>query len=101
MCKDGRKPPKKKAVHSRWVGCRFNKQGNLLMKLVLGNPRMSRSPHSSTRILKVYEEALTGFSDIHSPDGLNDTLLSQDCVLGQLLLWEQRAEGVYQGQRSG
>lgn len=34
----------------------------------------------ATRILKVYTEALTGFSPIHSPDGPN-TLLSQGCAL--------------------
>ena len=26
-------------------------------------------------------EALTGFKHVHSPDGLNDTLLSQGCIL--------------------
>lgn len=71
------------------------------MKLVLGNPRVSRSPHSSTRILKVYEEALTGFRDIRSPDGISSTLLSRGCVLGQLAPWEQRAEGAFQGQKRG
>lgn len=79
MCKDGRERPKKKAVHSKLVGDRLNKQGNFLMRLVFGSPRMSRSPHSSTRIVKVYKEALTGSSHIHSPDGLNNTLLSSLC----------------------
>ena len=32
-------------------------------------------------ILEVYREALTGFSHIFCPDGLNHTLLSQDCIL--------------------
>lgn len=31
--------------------------------------------------LKVYTEALTRFSHIHWPDGLNNTLLSQGCFL--------------------
>ena len=34
------------------------------------------------RILKVYIEALTGFSHIFNPDSLNNTLLSQGCILG-------------------
>lgn len=46
-----------------------NMQGNLHTRLVLG-----------IRILKVYIEALTGFSHIFSPNGLN-TLLSQDYIL--------------------
>ena len=33
------------------------------------------------RILKVYTEALTGFSPIYHPEGLNLVLLSQGCVL--------------------
>ena len=32
---------------------------------------MSRSPHLLARILKVYTEALTEFSHIYYPDGLN------------------------------
>ena len=41
---------------------------------------MTSSPHPPTSILKVYIEALTGFSHIHSPDGLDNTLLSQGYV---------------------
>lgn len=39
-------------------------------------------------------EALTGLLHIHSPDGLNTTLLSQGCVLGMApgSWWEQGAE---------
>ena len=37
------------------------------------------------QILKVYIEALTGFSHVYCPDGLNITLLSQGCVFGTVL----------------
>ena len=51
------------------------------MRLVLGICKMSRSPHPHTRILKVSIEALTGFSQVHSPDGRNNTLFSQGVAL--------------------
>ena len=62
------------------VGGRFNKEENLHMRLVLGGHEM-RSRHPPVRILKVYTEALTGFSHIYCPDGLSNTWLSQGCVL--------------------
>lgn len=34
----------------------------------------------SNLILKVYKEALTGFSHRYSPDGLSNILLSQGCI---------------------
>lgn len=40
---------------------------------------MSRSPHPPTGILKIM--SLSGFRHIFSPDGLNNTLLSQGYVL--------------------
>ena len=43
--------------------------------------KTSTSLHLLARILKVYIEALIGFSHIHNPHGLNNTLLSQGCVL--------------------
>lgn len=70
---------KEEADHSRLVGGNFNKQRNLYMWLVLGDQVMSRSLHVSIRILKVYIEALTGFSHIFSLDDLSNTLLSQGC----------------------
>ena len=48
---EGKERLKKEADHFRWASGRFNKQGNLHTGLVLGGPKMSRSPHSSTRIL--------------------------------------------------
>lgn len=38
---------------------------------------MRRPPNLSTRIFKIYREAVTEFSHVYSPDGLNNTLLSQ------------------------
>ena len=69
-------------VHTRLVGGKFNKQENLHTRLVLGGCKMSRSLHPPARILKDYIEALPGFSHLFSPDVLNNTLLSQVCVLG-------------------
>lgn len=51
---------KKRADHSRLIGGRFNKQGDLRMRLVLGDHKMSGFPHLPARILKVYKEDLTG-----------------------------------------
>lgn len=48
-----------------------------LKRLVLGGCKMSISPHLPTRILKAYIAALTGFSLVQGPSGLNNTLLSQ------------------------
>lgn len=49
------------------------------MKLVLGNHKMYRSLHPTTRILKVYIEALTEFTHVYCPDGLT-TLCSLEAV---------------------
>jgi len=65
------------------IGGRCNKKDNLHKKLVMGSLKMSRSLTQPTRILKVYIEALTGFSHIFCPDGLsNNTLFSQSFMLG-------------------
>lgn len=42
---------------------------------------MSDSPHLPTSGLKVYAKALTGFSQVYHLEGLNNTMLSQGCVL--------------------
>ena len=52
------------------------------MMLILGSHKMSRSPPLTTRILKVYIEALMGFSHMYYPDGCSNTLVSQGSVLG-------------------
>ena len=53
----------------------------LLTRLVLGGHKTSRSPHPPATILEVYIETLIGFSHVHCPDGLNNTLLFQGHVL--------------------
>ena len=52
---EGKERPKKEADLSSMVGGRFNKQGNLPMRFVLGGGgrKTSRSPHLPTRIFKV------------------------------------------------
>ena len=97
MCR-GLRQTEKRGRLLQMVGCRFNKQGNLHMRLVLGNHKVSRPPHLPARILKVYTEALTGFSHIYHPHGLNTTLLSEGCVLGQLLTWGWQTKHTFQGQ---
>lgn len=67
--------------YSRLVDSRFNKQGNLLTRLVLASLKTKRSLYLPTKILKIYVEAFTGFSHVYHPDGLYNTLLSQGCVL--------------------
>ena len=52
-------------------------KGNLHAKLVLGGCKMNRSLHPPARTLKVYIEAVMGFTYDYHPDGLNNTLLSQ------------------------
>ena len=60
----------------------FNKQENLLIRLVLGSHRTSRSLHLPTSMLKVYIEALAGFSHVLSPDSPIITLVSHGWILG-------------------
>lgn len=74
--------PKKEADHSVLVGAVFNKEGNLLRRLVLGGHKTSRSPHPPALILKVYIEALTGFSHVSCPGILITTLPSQVRIFG-------------------
>lgn len=71
-----RRDRKKREDHSRLVGKRLNKQGNLHTRLVLGGHKMSRFTQPLTGFLKVYIEALTKFSHLFSPSGLNATSLS-------------------------
>ena len=61
----------------------FNKQRKLHMKFVLGSCKLSRSAYLlPARMLKVYIETLPGFSQhVSCPGGLNNTLLSQSCIL--------------------
>lgn len=53
-----------------WQMAGLNKQGDLLTRPVSGTCETGRSLHPATRILKVYIEALIGFSQVFSPDGV-------------------------------
>lgn len=71
---------KKETGHSRLVGGRFNKQGNLPMRLVLGSCKVNRSAHLPTRILRAYVEDLMGFSH-YTISGLSNIQVIQGHVL--------------------
>lgn len=71
---EGKERPKKKAERHTLVVGGFNKQGNFLLRLVLGCHTACGSPRPPARILNVYGEALTGFSHVHSPGSLNTTI---------------------------
>ena len=99
---EGKEKLKKVADHSRLVGGRFNNQRNLLhMRLVIDGPKRSRSPYTLTRILKVYIEALTGFSHITNPDGLNNTVFSQGCILESISHCGNTGQRVHSEDRGG
>lgn len=51
------------------------------MGFVLGCHKTSKSPHPHARILRVYMEALAGFSYVYCPDDLNNTFFYQGYVL--------------------
>lgn len=87
--------------HSRSVGGRVNKQENLHRRLILGSCKINRSLHLPTRTLTVYTEALKRLSPMYGPDGLNNMLLSQDCVLEMILAMEIVAEYILQRQGWG
>lgn len=72
---------KKEADYSRWVGGRFNKQEDTLRRLIMGDHKMSRSLHSPSRTFLVDIASLMGFHYVYHPDSVNNTLLSQSCVL--------------------
>ena len=77
----GQEEREERGRHSGLVGGRFSKQGNLLTRFVWGCRKTSRSPHPPASILKVYTEAVTGLNHLHCPEGLNNSLFSQGCVL--------------------
>lgn len=78
---EGKEGPKKEAGHSRLRGDSSTRQGNLHRRLALGSCKMNRSPLLSTKVLRIYIEALMGLNHMNCPDGFSSTLLSQDCVL--------------------
>lgn len=92
---------KTKAAHSRLVGGRFNKQRNLHTRLVLSGCKR-RCPLLSTRVLKIYLEALMEFNHIHSPESFNKHItLSSLHPWKCFSLWEQWGECTFQGQGRG
>lgn len=97
----GKERLKKEAGHSRLVGGKFNKQGNLHTRLVLGSHKTSRCLHPPTRILKVYVESLTVVNYIYYLDGLNNTILSQCFVLENRKPWEWWSGHTFQRQERG
>lgn len=79
--REGKERWKKEAAHTRFVGDKFHKLGDLGMRLVLGSSKISRFQHPPVRVLKVCIKVLTKFGHLLSPDGLNNTFLSQGYVL--------------------
>ena len=98
---EDRERVKTKADHFRWVGGRFNKQGNLHTELVLHCCKRKRSTHLPTRILKIYIEVLKGFSHVRHQDGLNNTPLSQGCVLESSSHCWNSGQNVHSKDRGG
>lgn len=58
----------------------FDKQGNLLTRLISSGWKMSRSSYPPARTFKVHRD-LTWVQSVFSPGGLNNMLLSQGCIL--------------------
>lgn len=70
------------------ISDKFNKQGNLLIRLVLGNSKMGRSLHPPARVLKIYIDALPEFCYTYCSNSLNI-----HCFLKALLLKMGRLVG--------
>ena len=77
MYTEGKERLEKEADHFRLTGGRINKQENLNTQFVWCGHKTSRFQHLPARILKICMEVLIGFSHVHSPEGLNTTLLCQ------------------------
>lgn len=99
---EGQKRPKKEARHSRLVRDSFNKQGNLNIRLVLGNHKTSVSPHLPTRIFKFYRGGLNWVqSYIPSRWCQQHIVLSRLCSRKRLPLWEWWVERTCTFQEQG
>ena len=91
----------KRGYHSTVIG--ISLISNLHTRFASGNCKTSRFPHSPARILKVYIKDLLGFNHLYYPNDLNNTLLSQGCVLkaasivvkGTRMHISRRAEGMW------
>ena len=64
---EGKKRLKKEADNCSLVDGRFTNQGNLHMRLVLGDCKMSTFLHLPVRISKAYIDTLMGFSHVYYP----------------------------------
>lgn len=74
---------------------RMTTPGNLHPWLVLGNWKTSRSLHqwASQPAPSKFKGIFTGFSLLFSPEGLKNTLLFQNCILGRVAgVWEGRED---------
>ena len=95
---EGKERHKTEADHSCLAGGRFNKQGNLHTRLILGGHKTSRSPQLPTRMLKVCIEVLWGLI-INTIQMVSITPYSFKVTsLKELWLWEPWAECTFQGQ---
>ena len=78
---EGREKPKKETGHFRLVVAGLiSRQHTPEVYLWWLQEEQISAP--ACQVLKVYTEALTGFSHINHADGLNITSVSQGCVLG-------------------
>ena len=85
---EGKERLNREADHSRLVGGRFNKQGNLYTRLVLGGCKASRSPHPPAGIL--YEGLNWAQSCVQSR-------WSQHLALSRLHPWNAASTGIVGG----
>lgn len=69
----------KEIDHPRLVGGGFNSKGNLHMRTKWQPEEEISAP--ARHILKIYIEALSGFSRIYHLESLSNTLLPQDRIL--------------------
>ena len=76
------------ARSSQLAGGRFNEQRNSHTRLVLGGHKTRRRALPPTGVLRASLAPSPWFSHMDCPDGLNNTWLSQVCVL--VLKWVQR-----------
>ena len=86
----------KEADHSRLEGGSFNKTGNIHMRLILADCIVRTDQN-----LKIYIEALTGFSHFFSPDGLNCSLLFQLCILDNISHHVKSGQNAHSKDREG
>lgn len=82
-------------------GGSFNKQRNFTYMACLGCHKTSRSPHPQVRMLKVYTETLSAFSQMYHPDGLNNPFLSQVCILENVSHYRNGGQSIYSKNRNG